>query len=150
MIQERQRTIVTPVEVSGRGLHTGEETTVRFVPADPNSGIRFVRTDLPDRPSLPARIDHAIDHVNDPRRTTLSDGTVQIGTVEHLLAAIAGLGIDNLDVEINSSEPCEPDGSARPFVEALRIRWDRAVVLFSETGIVSGPFGRAAVFEPVS
>jgi len=119
VIQERQRTIGGPAELRGRGLHTGEESVVRFLPAGPNSGVRFVRTDLPGRPSIPARIAFAVDHRDNPRRTTLDNGTVEIGTVEHLLAAIAGLGIDNLDIEISSSEPCEPDGSARPFLEAL-------------------------------
>ena len=120
MIQERQRTIREPAEVRGVGLHTGEETVVRFLPADANSGITFVRTDLPGRPSIPARVDHAIDATKDPRRTTLDNGEVQIGTVEHLLAAAAGLGIDNLEVEISSAEPCEPDGSSKPFIEALQ------------------------------
>ncbi|MCA9753340.1 MAG: bifunctional UDP-3-O-[3-hydroxymyristoyl] N-acetylglucosamine deacetylase/3-hydroxyacyl-ACP dehydratase [Gemmatimonadetes bacterium] len=123
MIQDRQRTIGAPAEVRGVGLHTGTQSTVRFLPAAPNSGIRFVRTDLPGSPSIPARIDFALDTIqdaNDPRRTTLDDGTVKIGTVEHLLSATAGLGLDNLDIEISSAEPCEPDGSARPFVEALQ------------------------------
>jgi UDP-3-O-[3-hydroxymyristoyl] N-acetylglucosamine deacetylase/3-hydroxyacyl-[acyl-carrier-protein] dehydratase len=120
VIQDRQRTIREPAELRGVGLHTGEETVVRFLPSAPNSGIRFIRTDLPDRPSMPARIDYAIDHTNDPRRTTLANGSMEIGTVEHLLAAAAGLGIDNLDVEISSAEPCELDGSARPFIAALQ------------------------------
>ncbi|HMB71177.1 MAG TPA: UDP-3-O-acyl-N-acetylglucosamine deacetylase, partial [bacterium] len=119
MIQDRQRTIREPAEVRGVGLHTGEETVVRFLPAPPNAGIRFVRTDLPGRPAMPARIDFAVDHRDNPRRTTLDDGVVEIGTVEHLLAATAGLGLDNLDIEISSSEPCEPDGSSRPFLDVL-------------------------------
>ncbi len=120
MIQENQRTIAKPAEIRGVGLHTGQETVIRFLPAAPNKGVHFIRTDLPDRPAIPARIDFAIDHAKDPRRTTLDDGTVQIGTVEHVLASLAGLGIDNVDIEINSPEPCEPDGSAKPFVEALQ------------------------------
>ncbi len=121
MIQDFQRTIARPVELKGVGLHTGLPTTVRFVPSAPNSGVRFVRVDLPARPSLPARIDFAVDSKSDdPRRTTLDNGEMQIGTVEHLLAAIAGLGLDNLDIEITSPEPCEPDGSSRPFIDILR------------------------------
>ncbi len=120
MIQDRQRTIAKPAELTGVGLHTGLPTVVRFLPAPPNSGIRFIRTDLPGRPSIPARVDFALGtRGDDPRRTTLDNGEVQIGTVEHLLAAIAGLGLDNVDVEIASPEPCEPDGSARPFLAAL-------------------------------
>ncbi|NNE43756.1 MAG: bifunctional UDP-3-O-[3-hydroxymyristoyl] N-acetylglucosamine deacetylase/3-hydroxyacyl-ACP dehydratase [Gemmatimonadetes bacterium] len=120
MIQDRQRTIARPAEARGIGLHTGEESTVRFVPTGPNSGLRFVRVDLEGRPVLPARVTYALQDVSDdPRRTTLQDGIVTIGTVEHVLSAISGLGIDNLDIEISSAEPCEPDGSAKPFVEAL-------------------------------
>ena len=120
MIQDRQRTIREPAEIDGVGLHTGTPSKVRFVPAEPNSGIRFIRSDIEGRPSMPARIDFAIDATNDPRRTTLDNGLVRIGTVEHLLAATAGLGIDNLDIEISSPEPCEPDGSARPFIDLLQ------------------------------
>jgi UDP-3-O-[3-hydroxymyristoyl] N-acetylglucosamine deacetylase/3-hydroxyacyl-[acyl-carrier-protein] dehydratase len=120
VIQERQRTIARPVETRGVGLHTGSETTVRFVPAAPNAGIRFIRIDLPGRPALPARVDFAVQvSESDPRRTTLDDGRVSVGTVEHVLAAVAGLGIDNVDIEISSAEPCEPDGSSKPFITAL-------------------------------
>jgi UDP-3-O-[3-hydroxymyristoyl] N-acetylglucosamine deacetylase/3-hydroxyacyl-[acyl-carrier-protein] dehydratase len=120
LIQERQRTIRRAVEVRGVGLHTGTETVVRFVPAPVNSGVRFIRSDLPNRPSIPARIDFALDHTSDPRRTTLDNGEITVGTVEHVLAAVAGLGIDNLDIEISSAEPCEPDGSSRPFARTLQ------------------------------
>lgn len=121
MIQDHQRTIRAPATLKGVGLHTGAPTTVRFVPSAANSGIRFVRTDLPGRPAIPARVDFAVDTGgDDPRRTTLDNGPVQIGTVEHLLAAVAGLGLDNLDIEISSAEPCELDGSSRPFIGALQ------------------------------
>jgi UDP-3-O-[3-hydroxymyristoyl] N-acetylglucosamine deacetylase/3-hydroxyacyl-[acyl-carrier-protein] dehydratase len=120
LIQEHQRTISKAVEVRGIGLHTGTETIVRFLPAKPNSGVRFIRSDLPNHPSIPARIDFALDHTSDPRRTTLDNGEIRIGTVEHVLAAVAGLGIDNLDIEISSTEPCEPDGSSQPFAETLQ------------------------------
>ena len=120
MIQDHQRTIAKPAETKGVGLHSGAETTVRFVPAPPGSGIRFIRTDVSGRPTIPARVDFALENGTDPRRTTLDSGLVKIGTVEHVLAAIAGLGIDNLDIEISAAEPCEPDGSSRPFLEMLR------------------------------
>jgi UDP-3-O-[3-hydroxymyristoyl] N-acetylglucosamine deacetylase/3-hydroxyacyl-[acyl-carrier-protein] dehydratase len=120
VIQEYQRTIARPAEARGIGLHTGTESVLRFVPRESNSGVRFIRTDVRGRPAIPARIDYAIDHTNDPRRTTLDNGDVEIGTVEHVLAAIAGLGIDNLDIEISSPEPCEPDGSAAPFARVLQ------------------------------
>ena len=89
MIQDKQRTIAAAVETKGVGLHSGEETTLRFVPTPPGSGVRFVRTDLDGRPAVPARADYAQEKQNgsDPRRTTLSHGEVRIGTVEHVLAA---------------------------------------------------------------
>jgi UDP-3-O-[3-hydroxymyristoyl] N-acetylglucosamine deacetylase/3-hydroxyacyl-[acyl-carrier-protein] dehydratase len=120
VIQDHQRTIAKPAETKGVGLHSGVETTVRFVPAAPGSGIRFIRTDLAGRPAVPARADFAIENGDDPRRTTLRVGEVRIGTVEHVLAAVAGLGIDNLDIEISAAEPCEPDGSSRPFLQLLQ------------------------------
>jgi UDP-3-O-[3-hydroxymyristoyl] N-acetylglucosamine deacetylase/3-hydroxyacyl-[acyl-carrier-protein] dehydratase len=119
-MQSCQRTIARPVTTLGHGLHTGAKTTMSFLPADPDSGVRFVRVDLPGRPSIPARIDYALDRGADPRRTTLDNGTVQIETVEHVLAAVAGLGIDNIVIEIDASEPCEPDGSSKPFVDLLQ------------------------------
>lgn len=127
-MQSCQRTIGRPVETHGRGLHTGVETKMRFVPAEPNTGIRFVRVDLPGRPEVPARIDFALDRGADPRRTTLDKGAVQVETVEHVLAALAGLGIDNLAIEIDAPEPCEPDGSSRPFVD-----------LFQDAGVIDQP-----------
>jgi UDP-3-O-[3-hydroxymyristoyl] N-acetylglucosamine deacetylase/3-hydroxyacyl-[acyl-carrier-protein] dehydratase len=93
---------------------------VRFLPAKSNAGVRFIRSDLPERPTIPARIDFAIDQRADPRRTTLDNGRFRVGTVEHVLAAVAGLGIDNLDIELTSDEPCEPDGSSRPFAQTLQ------------------------------
>jgi len=87
-----------------------------FKPAPPDSGIRFVRTDLPDRPSVQADIDHVVDI---SRGTTLQDGEARVHTVEHVLAAFAGLQIDNLTVELDNNEPPVVDGSARPYVDKL-------------------------------
>ena len=112
-----QKTIEKPVELSGRGLFTGEDCRMRFVPAPPDSGIVFVRTDLP----APVRIDADVAHVGKrARRTTLLNGSVSVETVEHVLSAAVGLDIDNLQIELNSSETPSFDGSAGPFVEALR------------------------------
>jgi UDP-3-O-[3-hydroxymyristoyl] N-acetylglucosamine deacetylase/3-hydroxyacyl-[acyl-carrier-protein] dehydratase len=91
-----------------------------FKPAPPNSGVKFVRTDLPARPTIPADIGHALDGDQNLRRTVLGEGDTRVGTVEHLLAAVAGLGLDNLVIELNSMEPAEPDGSSIPYVEVLR------------------------------
>ena len=104
---------------SGIGLHGGEQATVVFKPAPANWGIRFVRTDLPERPEIRVDVDNtsADDH---SRRTVLRQGSVTVNTVEHVLAAVHGLGIDNLTIEINRPEPAEPDGSSRPYVEILK------------------------------
>lgn len=112
-----QRTIQAPVEVSGRGLFSSVPAHVRFRPAQTNAGIVFVRTDLPN----PVRISATINNLaNEQRpRTSLRDETVSIETVEHVLAAINGLGIDNLLVEMDTAEAPDADGSAKPFADAL-------------------------------
>jgi UDP-3-O-[3-hydroxymyristoyl] N-acetylglucosamine deacetylase/3-hydroxyacyl-[acyl-carrier-protein] dehydratase len=111
-----QRTIKKPASLSGTGLHTGNQTTITFKPAVVNHGIVFVRTDLDSSPEIPADIDHVADIA---RGTTLKKGDGKVCTVEHVLAALAGLELDNLRVELNSSEPPVGDGSASPFVEAI-------------------------------
>ncbi|MGB8656915.1 MAG: bifunctional UDP-3-O-[3-hydroxymyristoyl] N-acetylglucosamine deacetylase/3-hydroxyacyl-ACP dehydratase [Candidatus Zixiibacteriota bacterium] len=111
-----QRTIKKPASYSGIGLHTGNRTTITFRAAAVDHGIVFVRTDLPDSPEIPARIEHVVDVT---RGTTLGKADVRVYTVEHVLAALAGLEIDNLTVELDSSEPPVGDGSASPFVETI-------------------------------
>jgi len=105
-----------PCSLSGTGLHTGNKTTITFKPSGPNTGIRFRRTDIPDCPEIPADIDHVIDNLRD---TTIGIGKIAIRQVEHVLAAVYGLEIDNLLIEIDSNEPPVGDGSAMPFVEIL-------------------------------
>ena len=111
-----QRTLARPAEVWGVGYLTGATVRLRFVPAPPSSGIVFVRTDLRPRLHLPARIENV---TGTQRRTTLGHPPAQIGLVEHVLAALAGLRIDNCLVELNAPEPPGLDGSARGFVTAL-------------------------------
>ncbi len=114
-----QRTIARPVSFRGKGLHTGAESIVTFCPAPENTGVRFKRTDLPDCPEIPATIAHVIP-TDIYRRTTIGNAQgVRVYTVEHLLATFLGLGIDNIVVEVNRSEPPFADGSALPFVETL-------------------------------
>jgi len=113
---EKQRTIKNNVSMSGVGLHTGNTCNITFKPAKPNHGIRFVRTDLEGNPSVIADIDHVVDI---SRGTTLQDGEARVHTVEHVLAALAGLQIDNLIIELDSNEPPVCDGSARPFVDSI-------------------------------
>jgi UDP-3-O-acyl N-acetylglucosamine deacetylase len=111
-----QRTIARPAEVWGIGFLTGATVRLRFVPAPPCSGIVFVRTDLRPRAHLAAHIDNV---TGTQRRTTLGHPPAQVGLVEHVLAALAGLRIDNCQIELNAPEPPGLDGSARDFVKAL-------------------------------
>jgi UDP-3-O-acyl N-acetylglucosamine deacetylase len=111
-----QRTIARPVEVRGIGFLTGAAVRLRFVPAPPSSGVVFVRTDLRPRAQIPAHVFHV---TGTQRRTTLGQPPAQIGLVEHVLASLAGLRIDNCVVELNAPEPPGLDGSAQRFVHAL-------------------------------
>jgi len=111
-----QRTISDPVTVKGRGLFSGQPCCLRFEPASPDTGIVFTRSNL----SSPVRIPASIANVaKRARRTSLANGTATAETVEHVLSAAAGLGIDNLVVDLDADEPPSTDGSALPFVEAL-------------------------------
>jgi len=112
----QQRTIKNTVSFSGVGLHTGNLCTITFKPAPDNYGIRFKRIDIGGSPEIPADVDHVVDI---SRGTTLGIGDIRVHTVEHVLAAVAGLQIDNLIIELDSNEPPVGDGSAMPFVETL-------------------------------
>lgn len=113
----QQRTLRTAVEFSGRGLHSGEEVDVRVLPAPQGTGIEFFRTDLVDAPGIPA---HISCHSASDRRTRLQRGSAEVDTVEHLLAACAGLQVDNLRVEISGREMPGLDGSAKTLVDLFR------------------------------
>ncbi len=112
-----QQTIKEPASFSGTGLHTGTTCTITFKPAPENYGLRFVRTDLGGNPEIPALVDYVVDV---SRGTTLGHGDIKVYTVEHVLAAVAGLQIDNLIMELDGVEPPVGDGSAMPFIEALQ------------------------------
>lgn len=112
----RQRTIRRPAEVSGIGFFTNADVSARFLPAEADSGITFVRTDLVGRPEIPATIAYAVER---HRRTALERRGATVELTEHLLAALAGLAIDNCRVELDGPEPPGGDGSARHFVDAL-------------------------------
>ena len=113
---ELQRTIGNPVAMSGIGLHTGTTCTMTFKPAPENHGIRFIRCDLADKPEIPATADFVVDV---SRGTTLGIGEVKVHTVEHVLASVVGLQIDNIIIELDGIEPPVGDGSAMPYVEVL-------------------------------
>jgi len=113
---ELQRTIAKPTSLSGVGLHTGTSCTMTFKPAPENYGVRFVRTDLGGNPEIPANADFVIDT---SRGTTLGLGDAKVHTIEHVLAAVVGLQIDNLIIELDGIEPPIGDGSSMPYVEKL-------------------------------
>ena len=112
-----QRTLRTAVELSGTGLHSGELVDVRILPAPQDSGVEFVRTDLPDALPIPAHIRY---HSTSNRRTHLERGGAEVDTVEHLLAVCTGLRIDNLRVELSGREMAGMDGSGQTLVELFR------------------------------
>jgi len=118
---EFQQTIKKTVSFKGHGLHTGNETTLTFKPAPENYGIRFVRVDLENNPEIPAIIENVKQDISidSLRGTTISNGVAEVHTVEHVLAAIVGLQIDNIRIEINANEPPIGDGSAMPIVNKL-------------------------------
>lgn len=115
MTREKQKTIQASISCTGVGLHTGVESTITFNPAPENFGIKFLRTDKEDQYVTPD-LDNVIDLT---RGTTIEENGVKIHTTEHVLSACAGMGIDNLLIELNSKEPPVMDGSSKDFVEAL-------------------------------
>jgi len=115
-MSKQQKTIQNEITLSGVGLHTGNEVTMVFKPAPINQGFAFIRVDLEDKPLIQAKAEYV---TNTQRGTNLEKGGVQIQTSEHVLAAAVGLDIDNLIIEINSSEPPIMDGSSKYFIEAL-------------------------------
>lgn len=115
-MHDKQHTISEQVSVSGIGLHTGVTATMTFMPARANHGIVFQRIDLPDQPRVEADVSLVVDT---SRGTTLAKGEARVHTVEHTLAALTGLHIDNVLIQINGPEPPIMDGSALKFIEAL-------------------------------
>lgn len=112
----KQCTIKEPVSVSGIGIHTGKEVTMTFKPAPENHGYKFQRIDLPGKPIIDANVDQVVDI---SRGTTIEQNGARINTVEHTLAALAGLEIDNVLIEIDGPEPPIMDGSSKMYVDAL-------------------------------
>jgi UDP-3-O-[3-hydroxymyristoyl] N-acetylglucosamine deacetylase/3-hydroxyacyl-[acyl-carrier-protein] dehydratase len=111
-----QTTISSPITLKGVGIHTGEEVTMTFKPAPANHGYAFCRIDLEGHPIIEAEAQHVLDT---QRGTLLQKNGVKIQTCEHVLAALVGLEIDNVLIELNASEPPIMDGSSKFFVEAL-------------------------------
>ena len=113
----QQQTINQPATFSGVGLHSGNRVNMTFLPAPPNSGIRFRRTDLEGKPEIEARVENVVEN---NRSTTLAKGNTRIHTVEHVLATFAGYGIDNAVVELDANEPPIGDGSAGEYCKLIQ------------------------------
>ena len=117
MLNHKQQTIKKSVTISGVGLHTGVQTTLTFLPAKPNHGIKFQRVDLPGSPIIDADCDRVVDV---SRGTTLEQSGARVSTIEHTLAALVGLEIDNVLVQIDGPEAPIMDGSSIQFVQVLK------------------------------
>ena len=111
-----QQTLSRPCQVTGRGYWSGQPITITFMPAAVGTGVQFVRTDLPDQPRVQASAEHRIDM---SLRTRLVDGKAMVDMVEHVLASLYALKIDNVEVHCNQSEMPGMDGSSHAFVLAL-------------------------------
>lgn len=113
---EQQRTLSRAVSYVGVGLHSGKEARIRLLPAEPGRGIVFRRVDLDGQPEIPARVENIVDT---KRNTSLGVGNAKVMTVEHLLASLAGVGVDNAIVEVDNEEIPVGDGSSRLFCGLL-------------------------------
>jgi UDP-3-O-[3-hydroxymyristoyl] N-acetylglucosamine deacetylase / 3-hydroxyacyl-[acyl-carrier-protein] dehydratase len=111
-----QHTVKEEVTISGAGIHTGQSVTMRIKPAQPNTGINFKRVDLPGQPVVKADVDNVIET---NRSTTIEANGARIGTIEHLMAALMGMEIDNALIEIDGEEVPILDGSSQLFIEYL-------------------------------
>lgn len=134
----KQKTIARPFSREGVGLHTGKPVMVEFVPAEANHGIRFMRVDMKDQPILAADVNQV---VSTNRGTSISNGEAQVSTVEHVLSALTGMGIDNVLIKVDGPELPIMDGSAAAFVEGI-----------AEAGIVEQEADREyfEIEEPIS
>ncbi|XCN72722.1 MAG: UDP-3-O-acyl-N-acetylglucosamine deacetylase [Candidatus Electrothrix aestuarii] len=116
-IKAHQHTLRRSVTCQGIGLHTGRQVKMTIKPAGENQGICFYRSDLTNKPAIPARMEQIVDTT---LATTISNGLEKISTTEHLMAALHGAGIDNATIDIDSHEVPIMDGSAGPFIHLLK------------------------------
>jgi UDP-3-O-[3-hydroxymyristoyl] N-acetylglucosamine deacetylase / 3-hydroxyacyl-[acyl-carrier-protein] dehydratase len=146
-----QQTPGAEAGIEGVGLHTGTTARLRFLPAEPGTGIRFRRTDLPGAPEIPADLQHV---AATDRNTTLAAGDARVATVEHVLAAVFACELDNVVIELDGPEVPIADGSFGPFLEALRRAGVRSqgvparVLELKETVRATGPAGASYVAVP--
>lgn len=130
-VTQWQNTVAGPVVISGSGLHSGRPCRLTIVPASVDDGIRWQRTDLPDLPTIPATVARV---VATDRATTIGHGDARVQTIEHVMAALSGLGIDNALVQLDGPEPPFADGAAAVFAQNI-----------VETGIVQQDAPRRAL-----
>src|SRR5438132_7963602 len=114
---EFQHTLAKSAGFSGTSLHTGEKVSLKLHPAPADHGIKFKRKDLADEPTIDAKIEN-LKTVE--RATTIGEGSIRVHTVEHVLAALSAMGVDNAIVEMDANEPPIGDGSAQPYVDLIR------------------------------
>lgn len=117
---ENQKTIKNEAEIQGVGLNTGKKVRLKFKPSPPNSGINFVRVDLSNKPIINAELANIVPMLKSPHHTSLGSSDTWIQTVEHTMAALSGLGVDNVLIEIDGDELPAMDGSSLSFVEAIK------------------------------
>src|SRR5688572_22033265 len=115
-MSEKQRTLKKAITISGVGLHTGKPCNLTMKPAPDNHGYKFKRTDVEGQPVIDADVDLVVDT---SRGTTLGKDGVKVHTIEHVLAALVGMQVDNALIEIDASEIPIMDGSSKPFIEAI-------------------------------
>ncbi|MCD6472711.1 bifunctional UDP-3-O-[3-hydroxymyristoyl] N-acetylglucosamine deacetylase/3-hydroxyacyl-ACP dehydratase [Candidatus Aerophobetes bacterium] len=127
-MRELQKTIKNSVSYKGMGLHIGKEVMLILEPSPPKQGVVFIREDLPNSPKIKAQVDKVVGNA---RGTVIGEGKIKIRTIEHILAALSGLGIDNINIKVNGEEIPAADGSALPFVK-----------LIQKAGIVEQPIPR--------
>jgi UDP-3-O-[3-hydroxymyristoyl] N-acetylglucosamine deacetylase/3-hydroxyacyl-[acyl-carrier-protein] dehydratase len=116
-LSDRQHTLAKAVSMTGTSLHTGEQVTLTLQPAPENFGFKFRRVDLEDKPFIPA-LAEKVQKVE--RATTIAEGGVNVHTVEHVISALTGMGVDNAIIEMDANEPPIADGSAMPYVELIK------------------------------
>ena len=117
MSAEMEHTVAASATLEGTSLHTGAKVTLTIKPAPAGHGFKFRRTDLDDQPFIDADVDK-VQTVE--RATTLAEGSVKVHTVEHVLSALCGMGVDNAIIEMDANEPPIGDGSSKPFVELIK------------------------------
>ncbi|MFC5052024.1 bifunctional UDP-3-O-[3-hydroxymyristoyl] N-acetylglucosamine deacetylase/3-hydroxyacyl-ACP dehydratase [Rubritalea spongiae] len=117
MPTEMQQTLAAPATLEGSSLHTGQKVTLTIKPAPADSGFQFRRIDLDDQPFIDADVSK-VQTVE--RATTLAEGSVKVHTVEHVISALTGMGVDNALIEMDANEPPIGDGSSAPFVELIK------------------------------